>query len=253
MSAPPDDGHPVLGVPVENPLSSLPVTARKILTAARKLLVEKGYDAVTLEKVAAEAGVNKASIRYNFGNKAGLVAAVVDSVIHEEFVHGAETFETVSSEDRVHALVEGKRHLLTATDRLQGLFDILPHALRDELLRRRIWSSYPWWAEQNLRLLGLEHAETRECPEELAGLGSLITAVVDGLAVQSLLEPEEFDVERPLRALEFLIDAAMPRLEEMAGVTSHGHDGGHGDGAVVAPARATGASSADVDRLEERD
>ena len=222
MSPPQDESGPALGIPVENPLSSLPVTAQKILNAARKLLVEKGYDAVTLEKVAAEAGVNKASIRYNFGNKAGLVASVVDSVIHEEFIHGAETLAAVPADDRVRALVEGKRHLLTATDRLQGLFDILPHALRDELLRRRIWSSYPWWAEQNLRLLGLERAGTGECPEELAGLGSLISAVVDGLAVQSLLEPEAFDVDRPLRTLEFLIGTAMPQLREMAAAAGDG-------------------------------
>ena len=45
--------------------------------AARRLLAERGYPAVTLENVAAEAGVNKASIRYNFGNKAGLVADLV--------------------------------------------------------------------------------------------------------------------------------------------------------------------------------
>lgn len=222
MSSSQDGGDPAVAIPVADPLSSLPATAQKILGAARKLLVEKGYDAVTLEKVAAEAGVNKASIRYNFGNKAGLVASVVDSVIHEEFSHGAETFATVPSSDRVHALVEGKRHLLAATDRLHGLFDILPHAIRDEVLRRRVWSSYPWWAQQNLRLLGLECAEGRECPELLAGLGSLISAVVDGLAVQSLLEPG-FDVDRALRALEFLIDTALPRLQEMASVD--GRDG----------------------------
>jgi len=222
MSPPQYEPGPALGIPVENPLPSLGVTAQKILSAARKLLVEKGYDAVTLEKVAAEAGVNKASIRYNFGNKAGLVASVVDSVIHEEFIHGAETLAAVPTGDRVRALVDGKRHLLAATDRLQGLFDILPHALRDEFLRRRIWSSYPWWAEQNLRLLGLEHPETGECPEELAGLGSLITAVVDGLAVQSLLEPDDFDVDRPLRTLAFLIGEAMPRLREMAAAAGEG-------------------------------
>jgi AcrR family transcriptional regulator len=57
--------------PIEDPLASLPKTAQKILAAAQKLLAERGYEAVTLENVAAEAGVNKASIRYNFGNKAG--------------------------------------------------------------------------------------------------------------------------------------------------------------------------------------
>jgi len=45
-----------LDVPFDDPISSLPETARKILTAARKLLIEGGYEAMTLENVA-EPGV----------------------------------------------------------------------------------------------------------------------------------------------------------------------------------------------------
>lgn len=44
-------------MPLVDPISSLPKTAQKILTAARKLLIEGGYEAMTLENVAGEAGV----------------------------------------------------------------------------------------------------------------------------------------------------------------------------------------------------
>ena len=40
--------------------------------AAKQLLAEKGFSAVTLEAIAADAGVNKAATRYHFGSKAGL-------------------------------------------------------------------------------------------------------------------------------------------------------------------------------------
>jgi TetR/AcrR family transcriptional regulator len=73
-----------LDVPFENPISSLPQTAQKIIVAARKLLVEGGHEAITLENVAAEAGVNKASICYIFGDKVGLVIAVLDAYIRDE-------------------------------------------------------------------------------------------------------------------------------------------------------------------------
>jgi len=56
-----------------------PTTAQKVLAAAYRLLMDSGYECVTLEKIAAEARVNKASIRYNYGNKAGLVAALSTS------------------------------------------------------------------------------------------------------------------------------------------------------------------------------
>jgi 3-dehydroquinate synthase len=47
----------------------------KILAAASRLLVTEGYDALTHERIAKAAGVNKSSIRNNFGSKAAVVAA----------------------------------------------------------------------------------------------------------------------------------------------------------------------------------
>ena len=44
---------------------------RRIPAAAQRLLSHGGYDDVTLEKVAAETGVGKASIRYNFAKLPG--------------------------------------------------------------------------------------------------------------------------------------------------------------------------------------
>ena len=215
-------GLPVQPFPIEDPLASLPKTAQKILSAAQKLLAERGYDAVTLENVAAEAGVNKASIRYNFGNKAGLMTAVVDAVCHDEFVRGLKALPGTAAEDRAHLLIEGKRRLIAMADDFRVMFDVLPHVIRDQELSKRFWSSYPWWRDRNLQLLGLEGSGTGDRSEALTGLGQLITAVVDGLSIQALLNPD-LDLRVPLSALELLLTSAMPRLRELAqGIAADG-------------------------------
>ena len=202
---------PVLPFPIDDPLESLPETAQKILSAAQRLLMEGGYNDVTLEKVAAAAGVNKASIRYNFGNKAGLLAALVDVLMHAEFTRMAQTVPGLPHRQRLEAAIEAKRRTVLSTDAFRGFFDILPHAMRNRELRERIAVLYPWWCEQNLTWLDLQGSDDAL----LEGLGRLISAVVDGLSVQAGLEPE-FDPGRPLRALEFLIANSLPQLEERA-------------------------------------
>ena len=85
---------------VRRPVHQPAETAQKILAAASTLLTKRGYEAVTLENVAREAGVNKASIRYNFGNKAGLMTAIVDGLIHDECLRMAADLDTVDQDDR---------------------------------------------------------------------------------------------------------------------------------------------------------
>ena len=61
--------HP--GLPIEDPLQSLPPSARWVLQCARRILVEKGFPALTLENIALESQESKASIQRYFGSKSG--------------------------------------------------------------------------------------------------------------------------------------------------------------------------------------
>jgi AcrR family transcriptional regulator len=54
-------------------------TRRALLGAAADLFAEHGFDAVTVEDVAARAGVNKALVSYHFGGKRGLYVSVLQS------------------------------------------------------------------------------------------------------------------------------------------------------------------------------
>ena len=205
-----------LQLPLEDPSTSLPETARRILAAATRLLADRGYEAVTLENVAAEAGVNKASIRYNFGNKAGLLMAIVDNLIHDECLRLAADTQNVPEEERLHVAMLGIRRMIVEADSFRGFFDILPHAFRDAELRERMFSLYIWWYQQNLKWLGLGDSKSAMDSDMLMGLAELIAAIPDGLSVQSGLNPDGFDLSRPLATLEFLLRNSMSQLVEIA-------------------------------------
>jgi TetR/AcrR family transcriptional repressor of mexJK operon len=62
------------------------VRARKadqVLEAARRVFLERGYDAATVERVAMEAGVSKATVYSNFHDKDALLAAMIEQVTAE--------------------------------------------------------------------------------------------------------------------------------------------------------------------------
>ena len=61
-------------------------TAEKILTAARKVFAEKGYSGAHVDEIAERAGVNKATLYYQIGDKDTLYA----NVIHQVIGHAAQ-------------------------------------------------------------------------------------------------------------------------------------------------------------------
>lgn len=203
-------------VPFDDPFTSLPETAQRILAAASKLLAKRGYEAVTLENVAREAGVNKASIRYNFGNKAGLMTAVVDGLIHDECLRMAADLDKVDQRDRLAAAMQGIGGMIVSADSFKGFYEVLPHAFRDEDLRRRLFALYRWWYGLNLKWLGLPDEIDEETNYYIIGLAELIAAIPDGLSIQGGLDPEHFDVARPLAALELLLRNSMDELRALA-------------------------------------
>ncbi|MCW8907152.1 MAG: TetR family transcriptional regulator, partial [Sedimenticola sp.] len=51
------------------------------MRSARKLFSRDGYQAVTVRRLAAEAGVTPAMVNYHFGNKQGLYLAVIEETV----------------------------------------------------------------------------------------------------------------------------------------------------------------------------
>jgi AcrR family transcriptional regulator len=200
-------------IPVDDPISTLPETAVRVLEAAQRVLRERGFAALTLNTVAAEAGENKAMTAYYFGNKAGLVAALVDAVIHDECLDAASHMRSVKEEERLDRLVAELQRMSATTDDFQAFFDILPHALRSEELRRRLATLYEWYIQLKLDWLGVDRAD-EERRQRVRGLAQLMAAAIDGLAIQALIDPQRFAVEPAFDAFRQLLERGLPEMLE---------------------------------------
>jgi AcrR family transcriptional regulator len=196
----------------DDPTAQLSPTARRLVAAARTLLARGGFEALTVEGVAAEAGAYRDSVRYHFGSKAAFIAAVVDSLAHDQSVAAvAETLAQSAAKERVRALVAGDRKLVADRDSFRDFFAIFPHVLLDEDLRARVAGLYDWYRDLYVAAMG---GADGAAAERLRGLASLMVAVTDGLAVQKLLDPDGVELESLFGLWEEILRRQLPGPEE---------------------------------------
>jgi AcrR family transcriptional regulator len=180
------------GPSATDPVAGLTPTARRLVFAARRLLARDGFEALTVEAVAAEAGAYRDAVRYHFGSKAAFIATVVDALAHEQSLEGAlKTRDLPAGGQRVRALVDADLRLAEDLGSFRDFFTILPHALRDDELRQRVARLYDWY-----RALYVEALDGDD-PVRAADLGAhahLMAAMTDGLAIQKLLDPTQVDL-----------------------------------------------------------
>jgi AcrR family transcriptional regulator len=191
----------------DDPTAQLSPTARRLVAAARRLLARGGYEALTVEAVAAEAGAYRDSVRYYFGSKAAFVAAVVDSLSHDQSLSAVvETQAARGGDERVHGLVAADRRLVADRAAFRDFFAILPHVVLDDELRERVAALYEWYRDLYVEGLG---DSTAVVDEHLRGYASLMVAVADGLAVQKLLDPDGMQLEPLFELWESMLRAAL--------------------------------------------
>ena len=197
-------GH--LSFTFEDPLSSLPQTARNLLIAAKEIVAEEGFEALTLKTVSERAGENKAMVSYYFDNKAGLIAAVLDSVIHDEYLDSLDRMKDVAHGERIPRLVEEMQRMAAWADDFQVFYELLPHVLRDEALRRRMAMLYRWYWKMKLEWLGVRDGAGGLSDPDLLGVAQLLSAVIDGLAIQVAVDPD-VDLANPYRVLARMLES----------------------------------------------
>jgi len=199
--------HP--GLPLENPVASLPPTAVSILAAARRLLAERGFDGLTIEAVANEANVSRGLIPYHFGSRAGLIEMLVDSLFHDLYVAVARRKPAATWQ--LDDLVQLMHDETADRQAFRDFFELLPYTLRHEDLRARVALLYDFYRELMLELAGIKAApETGDRPP-LDALGAVLLALIDGLGLQATLTPS-FDLEAALGAARWLIEGRLSQL-----------------------------------------
>ena len=87
----------------------------KLIAAARKAFAEKGYSAASMDELTASVGLTRGALYHNFGDKRGLMAAVVDQ-IDTEMASRAQKIGVRSADGWLGMLAEGVAYIEMALD-----------------------------------------------------------------------------------------------------------------------------------------
>jgi AcrR family transcriptional regulator len=192
----------------------MPALAVQLIEAARRILVEQGVQALSLENVAREAGQYKASVRYYFGSKSGLVAALVDSMtpgtVFDSTVRSATSLPP--GPERVRRQIGGWKALAKDSDEMCAFFEVLPAVLRDDDLRAKVADLYRHYRRTDVQLFDAPEGFERE----VEGLATLVSAAVDGVGEQALLDPDAVDIEASFETLTVMVDLYLEHLRDAA-------------------------------------
>jgi len=141
-------GRPRAGADPQGPLADwingLSPTAIHVVNVGRRVLVEDGFEAVTIEHVALEANVSPATIRRQFVSKSGLLYAIFSRLEAEAWEKLVADVQPISpAEARLHAYISGLGALIEDPSNGVGLTEVLAHGLRDPILRQKMAADYP--------------------------------------------------------------------------------------------------------------
>ena len=186
--------------------ADLPPTARRILAAAQDILAERGYAELTITAISQVSGVNRALVSYYFGGKAGLLAALVETLFLNPDVGDVEEIRSSrAGEDRADTFLEWQQRV-SANDRTNRmLYELLPHALREPEVRARFAEEYRAYREVDADCLSGAPRELTE--EQLEALAAVSIAMVEGLGIQRALDPDGFDHGRAWRMWRDVVGA----------------------------------------------
>ncbi len=90
-------------------------TRAKLIQAAREAFAHKGFAAASMDDLTSEAGLTRGALYHNFGNKLGLLAAVVDQ-LDSEMAAKAKAKGDEAADDWESLLLEGTAYIEMALD-----------------------------------------------------------------------------------------------------------------------------------------
>jgi AcrR family transcriptional regulator len=178
-----------------------------VLAAARKVFLNRGYGAATLEAIAEEAGFSKGVMYSQFRSKADLFLTLLDRRISERAAENADIAARLTGPDAVRALLHaGAMRSEESQDWTRLLIEFRVIAVRDPELNRR-------YAELHERTV-VRFTEVIRQALEMAGiepwlsprhLAQFALAFDLGAALERAADPEAL----PMAAAEQLLTRAL--------------------------------------------
>ncbi|KUM54039.1 TetR/AcrR family transcriptional regulator [Rheinheimera sp. EpRS3] len=96
-------------------LTKMAENREKLIASARRAFAQHGYAAASMDSLTAEAGLTRGALYHNFGDKRGLLAAVVDQ-IDSEMAAYAKSVGAKAGDAWLGLLAEGAAYIEKALD-----------------------------------------------------------------------------------------------------------------------------------------
>ena len=162
-------------------------TQAVILSSARRLFAERGYQSTTIEAIAVEAGLAVQTVYFTFGSKAAILARLVASAGADPGIRRLAEKATAETEPR-RRLELGTRVISMIMARDRDIADLMAQAGRGspELVKA--------WRQSHEQQLG----RMQELLEPIARSGHLRPGVTDAEAVDVLFAIASPEVHRLL-------------------------------------------------------
>jgi AcrR family transcriptional regulator len=172
-------------------------TRAAVLEAAHAILVDDGFEGLTMTAVAERAGVTRRGLYMHFASRAELVGALFDHVAAAEGLEGSLA-EVWAGPDAVGALERWAAHLARYHPRLLAVDRALQRVWRHDedaaAHRRRVVAEQ---LSNCRRLAGLLAAEGRLAPGWTAGTAAdMLYALISSDVVEALLEDRRWSRRR---------------------------------------------------------
>ena len=189
-------------------------TRGRLLSAAAELFASQGYDAVSVDEVAAAADRSSGAVYAHFGSKQGLLRALLES--WQETTAAVVQAEFAVSPDRAARMAALWRNVSHPPDELGEQWLLLEHelwlrAVRDPEVGEGLRNRY---AEVRASMT-IGFRERGVSAAVGADLASQIFALLIGLDMQRRLDPDAVTDATALAGLNALFDAAQARADAL--------------------------------------
>jgi AcrR family transcriptional regulator len=174
-------------------------TRERVLDETVRCVIDEGFAAASAKHIAERAGVTWGVVQYHFGDRDGLLMAVVDRGLAELLgVLRAlpAPSERITGEQRVRRVVDAAWKVFSSDDSRASLeILIATRAMRDKRATRHLGQ-----LQQAITELSRDLAEGFDSPQATA-VADLIWATMRGLVVSQLVAGRPVDTTREQQAL----------------------------------------------------
>jgi AcrR family transcriptional regulator len=173
----------------------------RILQAAAELFAQRGYAGVGVDEVAARSGIAKTALYYHFGNKDGLLAAVLERTA----AAWIEAIRQTSSEaagpfERLERALAGMRALLEERPWVLRLLQILALEVADEKPKVRATLQAIFRRAREAIVEGMREALGVDLPQADL-IAKVVLALLDGISLGLHVDPDEINLDEAFAGL----------------------------------------------------